>query len=398
MEWSEGVPSAIEQSRMHSTPLLVLVEPPLSVQQAPAQGAPESAANLYARLATTALHAQVFCNPTVSALVTRARLRCLHFPAETAHADYVSFSAFFKILQPTPNLFLISPASGLVLYHLQGYVSPLTFLKAVCDAVKTVSGVHLELPRLAPQPVAEKLPSLPSKPHTKITRSSVHPQHAPSSRPAAKSVQPSRSRPSATATTSKSLKLPSSSQPKAEAHLRARLPNGRQLDRVFVSNTPFATVRAWVCEEMQMAASKLLISTAFPRYSFSPADDAKQLAELDLVPSATLVVAALAPTGPDAGATFGATARVSSLATGVFSVFRGFFNSFVAAPAEPVAESPDNRNNDNAQRRPPSDDSPPALRMTGQPREGSTNEDGHLVSNGNSTQFGWRPDEDEVER
>lgn len=429
MEWSEGVVSAITASKANKAPLLVLVEPPPSILSPPT-GTPETHGNLYSRLATRALHDRLFSTPAICQTVRAANLLALRFPADRANTDFASFSDFFPIKQPLPNLYLISPDTGLVLYHLQGYVSPAQFQTSVFNAVKVVSSKEIDLPPLPASPVSHPPPPKVPAPASATTPPPAQPSLPPVVKPAAKPPTPQHAPPPTPpaaaaappqSSTSKSLRL--GPQPLPPARLRARLPDGRQVSREFPPTTLFSAVRLWLASELAPASQPptLLICTAFPRYVFSNGDNPKQLGELGLTPSATLVVALDGATpggggGPSPGAgVTGTASAVGSAAlgtarsalygvAGAAQVVAGFVRTFVtgtpqevvAAREEAEAASTNGAPQQRQQReggvgaRPGQRDS-----RRGRVDTSNTDDDGNWMSNGNSTQFGWNGDDEQ---
>lgn len=408
MQWDVGVASAISTAKGERSPLLVLVEPPDSVTSGQ-NGATESPSELYRRLATRSLHKRLFSNTVVLRTISLARLRCVRFPADSSNSDYASFSTFFSVKEPTPNLFLISPDTGLVLYRLCGYVSPIKFQHIVAAAVKTVSGRIIDLPRPSDLKSSSTLSGQVDSPPRALQDSNVssvtgsvfpagNTSSASSNNSGAYSsselpLQPSPA-PAETGNTknsvSKSLKLP------GHARVRARLPDGRQIERRFDAGNRFHVVRAWLQEELT-TADNIVVSTAFPRYVFTTADNAKSLTELKLIPSTSLVVSHDVKT--DGAPSL--SSRPIAAATSAISVVSSFVRSFFTPPV-PLRDNEEGDDTHNASLRGPprgetNNDSTTAIRMN-RGQRANESDDQLWLSNGNSTQFGWNSADVDDER
>lgn len=432
MQWITSVQEALSAARSLQTPLLVLVEPSSAVQT-PKDLSSESAKDLYSRVAARALHKYIFSNATILEIVHLTNLQCLRFPCESTNKDFLSFSAFFSVELPVPNLFVINPNTGKVLNRFKGYVSPVRFREAISDAIKVVSNsdvvlpqiVRKGLPKATPSSLAEGTNSSPavSPATTPASGISDQPDLGTLDDSSGKDLSVSKSLASTDAvdqtpkegratSSKKSLKLPQSA---TDCQLRARLPDGRQVERVFKSDSKFAAIRSWLSEEARQTATQLTVATLFPRYVFSLADDAKFLFELSLCPSANLIVSP-APkfTGPgDNSGTISATAdntnqqggeerpwRVVSIASGVASLLSGLVRSTVGGTERVIAQtnSTSAAGNANTEARGAHLGGSRAVRMTERRSSRDGRDDGQWMSNGNSTQFGWNPkdgDEDE---
>lgn len=111
------------------------------------------------------------------------------------------------------------------------------------------------------------------------------------------------------------------------------------------------------------------------------------LEELDLVPSETLIVAlegSRSNAGLSARSSAWQASGIRSYAAGALGVLGGFFRSFTADnPAR--QEIPDDQNAAAGQM-------PSALEMNRpRPTRRQFDDDENLLSNGNSTQYGWNP-------
>lgn len=433
MQWISSVQEALSAARSLQTPLLVLVEPSSAVQT-PKDPSSESAKDLYSRVAARALQKYVFSNATMLEVVRLANLQCLRFPCEITNKDFLSFSAFFSVELPAPNLFIINPHTGKVLNRFKGYVSPVRFREAISDAIKVVSNSDLVLPQIVQKGPTKATPSslvegtnassAVSAPITPACEISGQSGLCASDDSSGKDRSVSNSLASTDtaeqmpeeggATSSKkSLKLPQSA---TDCQLRARLPDGQQVERVFKSDSKFAVVRSWLSEEARQTATHLTVATLFPRYVFSLADDAKFLFELSLCPSANLIVSPapkFSGSGDNPG-TMSATAdntnqqggeerpwRVVSIASGVASLLSGLVRSTVGGTERVIAQTNTTSpaGNTNTEVRGARLGGSRAVRMTERRSSRDGRDDGQWMSNGNSTQFGWNSkDGDDDER
>lgn len=422
MRWTTSVQEALSAARSLQTPLLVLVEPSTAVQT-PQDPSSESAKDLYSRVAARALHKYLFSNATVLEIVRLTNLQCLRFPCETTNKDFLSFSAFFAVELPAPNLFIINPNTGKVINRFKGYVPLSTFREAVSDSIKIVSNSDIILPQIV-QKELTKAPLTSSVGGTNyspdvsavnpVPGSSTGPVPGTSDAPNGKDCSVSKSLPSvdpvrqlpgegSAMSAKKSLKLPQSS---TDCRLRARLPDGRQIERVFKSDSKFAAVRSWLSEEATQNTTQLTVATLFPRYVFSLADDAKFLSELSLCPSANLIVSP-APkfvgSGDDPGANSAAANTTSqggqdrpwravAVASGVASLLSGLVRSAIGGTERVVTQSDSTTTgNTSTEARGAHPRGPRAVRMTERRNSRDERGDGQWMSNGNSTQFGWNP-------
>lgn len=400
MQWSEGVAQAIVKSKADNSPLLVLVEPPTSVLH-PASTSDESPAHLHDRVATRSLHNILFTNPSVLHLVREAHLNCLRISADPTSLDFQSFSNFFTVTSRPPNLFLIAPGTGLVLYRLPGYVSPSAFMHVARNAVLAVCKKlppSLEVNATPNLHTSQSTVTSPAKPSASITDSAnatpaPAPAPAPGPAPAPKPV--AAPVPSA----SKSLKLPT---PPAleQTRLRARLPDGRNVERILAASSPFSQVRSWLCDEAGLTPAAATIATSYPRRVFDAGVDADSLLSLNLAPSANLIITQSSTPGSSAPREM---PRVVAAASSAVAVVGAFLRSFVVAPPEHGEDAGadtggigggGNGGNNNAQTPAGTQGGPQALRMT----EDRRRRDANLMSNGNSTQFGWNPSDFDEEQ
>lgn len=434
MQWTSSVPEALSAARSLQTPLLVLVEPALDVQT-PRDPSSESAKDLYSRVASRALHKYLFANANVLEIIRLTNLQCLRFPCEITNKDFLGFSAFFTVELPAPNLFIINPNTGEVLNRFKGYVSFTTFRESVSAAIKTVSDSDIVLPQNTQIDSTKKTLPSPTKDTGSTSSvptgdsvlgssgSSLHPKASKDSSKkdlsesdnSSVAVEPSQNFHVESGATSskKSLKLP---RTVADCQLRARLPDGQQIERMFKSDSRFASVRSWLSEEAKQNPARLTVATIFPRYVFSLADDAKFLSELSLCPSANLIVSPapkIAGSGDESGA--GPTTadntnqpngqerpwRIVGLASGVVSLLSGLVRTTIAG-AETVttqANAASSNGNSTTEAHGAPLGRGRAVRMTERRSSRDSLDDGQWMSNGNSTQFGWNPkDSDDNDR
>jgi hypothetical protein len=86
----------------------------------------------------------------------------------------------------------------------------------------------------------------------------------------------------------KPMQLRHASKESARASISVRLPDGVALRKSFAASERFGALRSWVTDEGGLAPSTFALSTSFPKHYFDLGEDAKQLSELGLSPSATL--------------------------------------------------------------------------------------------------------------
>jgi len=83
----------------------------------------------------------------------------------------------------------------------------------------------------------------------------------------------------------------SSSKTHTSARLQIRLPNGGQpLTMTFESAQTLSDVAAFITEKTGYTSNSFQLSITYPRKTFTSADYSKSLADLQLVPSAVLIV------------------------------------------------------------------------------------------------------------
>lgn len=402
MQWITSVPEALSSARSLQTPLLVLVEPPSAVQERQ-DFANETVEQLHSRVATNALHRHLFSNSTILQIVRLTNLRCLRFPCENTNKDFLSFSAFFVVDLPPPNLFIINPSTGAVLNRFKGYVSPLSFRDAISNAMKTVSKSNAILPEISRKNAFESNIIQPKSPPTQLASSGSATagvsaiSNKASPKPATKLTDVP-----ATSSTS-SLKMPKGY---LSCQLRCRLLDGRQVEREFKSDVKFGTVRSWLAEETRRIPSHLTVATSFPRYVFSLADDSKLLSELSLCPSSTLTVS---PAPTDAGIqTADAPTtqhtrgddqpwRLLTFASDAASILSSLVRSSIFGTEQivPQTNAGDTERPLNGSATGSHPDGPRAVRMTERRNSRDGSDEGQWMSNGNSTQFGWNAKDEE---
>eukprot|EP00177_Eucheuma_denticulatum_P003630 GFKZ01006582.1.p1 GENE.GFKZ01006582.1~~GFKZ01006582.1.p1 ORF type:complete len:453 (+),score=62.30 GFKZ01006582.1:101-1360(+) len=419
MWWTQGVASAIQTCQQQKSVLIILVEPTAAIMNKPPV-AEEAPLHMLSRLATTSMHAITFSQPPVRQAIQTANAVCLKFPSDNSNLDFKHFTAFFKLRGTPPNLYFISPVTGETLMLKTGYVSPRSFLDTLVSTTETVSGRKIPMPALeTPESSTLALQRLADQIHrdrveedAEVKEKAPAPQAAavpphPHPEPSPRSLPPTAAAtaPTPTKSSTASMTLPSSSptsKRNSESRLLARFPDGRQLRKTFPASTLFSTVRAWLADEVRKPTNAITIATAFPRHVFDLADNPKMLSELALVPTETLVVVVnsgqrdLSPT-EQATAT-PAVAGIRSYASSALRVVGGFFRSFVADA--PEAAEGQNTQWGAAAAPPPAGAArlPGALRMeSNRGRRDVAEDDENLLSNGNSTQYGWNPRDEEDE-
>jgi len=83
----------------------------------------------------------------------------------------------------------------------------------------------------------------------------------------------------------------SSSKTHTSARLQIKLPNGGQpLTQTFESKQTLSDVVAFIAEKTGFTSNSVQLSLTYPRRTFTSADHSKSLADLQLVPSAVLIV------------------------------------------------------------------------------------------------------------
>lgn len=397
MWWTKDVTSAIHECKAQNSVFVILVEPPESIMK-PENHNQQPSVEMLSRLATSNMHSRTFSNPIVLSTIQASKAVPMKFPCDMKNADFAAFSVYFKIQESAPNTYFISPHTGETIIQKKGFLSPKNFTADLITATKAVSGRHIQFPDFPTSQQPHVSPTQTSETSTKDIQ-----QPASSEKMDQVDEEPRETtalKPSSTektklmGTSSKSMKLPSPtivSSP--ESRLLARLPNGDQVRRSFPSNTTFSSVRNWLSEQTNLPTTSLRIFTAFPRHVFDLAADAKMLSELGLVPSETLVVARCVEEESD-GSGQGSGASVSvvrSIANGAFTFVGGFFRSLVPRTTDGTGEeNGDGTNGMTAARM------PAAVTMERTERQRSVEEDDeNLLSNGNSTQYGWNPDDNE---
>lgn len=426
-----GVASAIQNCQLRKSVLVILVEPP---QNVPAKRSVESETKkeMLSRIATSSMHRLTFAHDAVTTVIRDSQAMCLKFPSDDSNADFKAFSVYFKAHGMLPNLYFISPSTGQTLVNKTGFVSPKAFVASLVATTKSVSGRVLNIPEIEPTPSATAIPTTlptltnpvdenlergdqnnavgagaqsPAKPTTitavdeNITTSVVGSRSAPS--------QTSKPSIAALPTASNSMKLPGGTRTESgeEARLLARLPGGAQARKNFPGTTRFSVVRSWLSEEVKSPANAMVISTAFPRRVFDLGEDPKMLLELGLVPSETLIVAVIGKKTdhiPQGQAANEQSLGIRSYAAGALGIVGGFFRSFVAdgPTAAPTGQETTQAPFTNATPRGETREQVPSAMQIDRPRPNrpEVDDDENLLSNGNSTQYGWNPTDEEDSR
>lgn len=430
MWWSGGVADAIKNCQLRKSILVILVEPSEDGLKKRASGS-ETNQQMLSRVSTASMHRITFAHPAVTSTIHDSQAVCLKFPSDESNADFRAFTVYFKLHGIPPNLYFISPLTGQTLVHKSGFVSPKIFLDSLATTTKNVSGRVLNVTKLeshmstsGASPAArawagERLEErderdvvdgvqhqamvMPEGKHdTMATTPDTGSRGMASQSKPALSSQPAVSG-------SKSMKLPGGSKNEygEDARLLARVPGGRQARKIFPGTTPFSVVRSWLAEEAKSPANALVISTAFPRRVFDLGENPKMLSELDLVPSETLIVAVSGNATDSAPREQSANAQPASglkaYAAGALGMMGGFFRSFVADNpnvAPPSQEQPQSSQfSSTTPRGTTRAQAPPAIRIDRpRPNRSRPDDDENLLSNGNSTQYGWNPRDEEEDR
>lgn len=425
---TEGVAAAIQNCRSRKSVLVILVEPPQRVLERH-NGTSERSEELLSRIATSSIHRITFSNDAVKEMIREAAAVCLKFPSDESNADFKAFSVYFKLYGGLPNLYFISPLTGQTLLHRTGFVSPRVFTESLAAATKNVSGTVLKVPEFRNSSIAntttdesislvseavqapegnEQTSTMPHAAKNTSKRTSAHEADEATEAPelTSRGTRDQKAPPtSPSPTVTKSMKLTKTNQKDAyggESRLLARLPGGTQARKSFPGTTRFSVVRSWLSEEVQSPASSMVIATAFPRRVFDLSEDPKMLLELNLVPSETLIVALtnenVGPS-PRGQTGHGPASGIRSYASGALDIVSGFFRSFVAdnttpAPARP--ETTHSRNSNATPYRHAPEQTPIAMQIDRDRAHVNRREldDENLLSNGNSTQYGWNPDDE----
>lgn len=427
MWWSDGVADAIKTCQLRKSVLVILVEPPEDVLQKRAAGF-ETNQQMLSRVSTTSMHRITFSHAAVTSTIRDSQAVCLKFPSEESNEDFKAFTAYFKLHGIPPNLYFISSLTGQTLVHKCGFVSPKIFLDSLAATTENVSGRVLSVPELGPRmSIAGVSVASPAEPawtdeqreeqdqNDAVGDVQHQAQMAPedermTTTPDSRSRDiVSQGKPAISSTPaisgSKSMKLPGGSKDGyvQESRLLARLPEGEQARKSFPGTTPFSVVRSWLSEEVKSPANALVISTVFPRRVFDLGENPKMLSELGLVPSETLIVAV---SGNAAGATpreqtanAHPASGLKAYVVGALGMVGGFFRSFVADNPNAAAAAQEQHQSQFLSAPPHGTAGtrvPPAIRID-RPRANRSrpDDDENLLSNGNSTQYGWNPRDEE---
>lgn len=398
--WFEGgVAAAVATCRAENTAMVVFIAPKSAILH-PLAGSRETSAGLLARVATTSMHRNTFALNHVVEAVRGCAAVCIQLAADADDTDFAAFSAYVHVSSPQPNLFIVGP-TGTIFVAKRGYVSPRAFLISLQHATDVLSGGtphpavvaaasrHAERISTSPHRVMRPAPS-----PERATQVAVAAREANIGSSDQNTVPPVVQKQSPTTLTAgkSAMVLPGAvakSMPKAAAgcRLRARLPDGRQAQRTFVSTTPFSAVRTWLSEECACRPDTIVVGVPFPRRTLDSGEDPKMLSELGLSPSATLVVATVGPAHANPQGSTGviqsASTCVASYASSAFGIIGGFVRSFAgSAGAEGEGEGTDQP------RQQPQQESLQQQPQRPQARDG---EDDNLFWNGNGTQFGAPP-------
>lgn len=266
MDWTDQVPIAIKRAIDQKSPLLVLFELPSSSPPSSS----ETPAQLYTRLATRSLHTRLFSNPSIATLIHQTQTVLLRIPFDAQNDSFRAFAQFFTPPSQSPAIFLVRPTDGVVLLSDTGYLSPATFAPQLVAAAASL-GCIVALPEIFLAPRSSS-PSSPLSPNPSPT--------PPSPAPIAEAPQPRTS----------TAPLVLSPRSVDNILVKARLPDGRSIERRFDASQNFQSVRLWICEQASLREENITICEVFPRRWFDRACDAKLLRELQLAPAVVLVV------------------------------------------------------------------------------------------------------------
>ncbi|XP_014236773.1 UBX domain-containing protein 4 isoform X1 [Trichogramma pretiosum] len=100
----------------------------------------------------------------------------------------------------------------------------------------------------------------------------------------------------------------------SKARIQFKLPTGSNITGTFEATETLGTLRAYVTQNAQLPFRHFSMSSFFPRRDFTSADDSKTLSEMELVPSATILILPLKSSNT-------ASVIKSSDGAGIFSHF-----------------------------------------------------------------------------
>eukprot|EP00172_Hildenbrandia_rubra_P002682 Plantae.Rhodophyta-Hildenbrandia_rubra.ctg373.p1 GENE.Plantae.Rhodophyta-Hildenbrandia_rubra.ctg373~~Plantae.Rhodophyta-Hildenbrandia_rubra.ctg373.p1 ORF type:complete len:385 (-),score=45.29 Plantae.Rhodophyta-Hildenbrandia_rubra.ctg373:1790-2944(-) len=268
------IDDAIAHCRERSSLLIVLVRPAAQPKPSP----DETLHAKYSRVADSSLSRHTLSSPLVRGAVSDARAAFLQLRDGTP--DFASFSQLFRA-EKLPSLFIISPGEGgAVLVRKEGFVSPAAFVGCLnyAQAAQGKSRETILATTLALVASASKKTSTETTPTRNLKRcEKPSKDHSIGKTSTTSSVSSSQCLASKTPFTERS----------SRCALVIRLPDGTVSRVTFSSNEHFSVVREHVSGRVH---GSFRLCTAFPRRTFDAADDSKELGELDLAPSATLVV------------------------------------------------------------------------------------------------------------
>lgn len=379
MEWTQGVPNAIQLTKTRDTLLFILVEP--------------HAPPTLPRIATASLHKFLFPHPAIQLFISTTSLVSLKLVAEPENHDYQSFIQFFAVADKLPQLFLISP-KGLVIWQQSGYVSPRQFIQAACAAFKTIDRQldnedhFFKDVNISITPTELVIDEPPAE--SKLVARDLMPSDAPeeTAEPALETVEPALDQ-DASSTQPKPLpsteqqkpviaKTPSSSlsltPPKSRLHIR--LPDSTQVNLEYPSSTPLSTILSALSETLETPQQNITLCTAFPRQTFDGSHYSSSLLALGLHPASTLIATVAKAPGSTNSEGVGLAAAIGrSRVAGYVSGFAGVVTGFVRSIVQdaPGTEGAQGRQAEQGERQ----------RERGEPDERT------LRFNGNSTQYGY---------
>lgn len=350
--WQTDVQAALQQA-VHPHKLFLLLQHP-SAQTLSPPSAPEAEHphRLLSRVATSALHRLLFANPAVLTALQERHVVCVLARANALQPclrDMLDTLALPAGVFAAPVLTVCSLSERRVLLHRSGYVSPNQMLSV--------------LSATAPEAPSNSVLPKPTPPSTASTSAPVK-----------------RDLPAA------SLSLQSSSAPVKDANLRFRLPSGELFALQKPPSTPFRDVRTAVANRIQTPANYLLFTHAAPPHALiTVADDMSPLSSLSLSPSATLLVSVREQQQEQQQQQQQQTAsHVSSMLrtrlSSAASIATAFVSSFFTQPVQ--------QNDSNPVHNTPSASSR-------QPQRPNQSGIGDVRDNGNSTQFAYRPHDDD---
>lgn len=401
--WTKGVASAIQACQQRNSVFVILVEPARVVLQNP-HPSEEPPSQMLSRLSTVFMHKITFSHQVVLDVLQLSQAICLKLPEDETDDDFKAFSVYFKLRGTSPNLFFVSPLTGQTLVHKSGFVSPKMFAETLISTTRIVSGRDISMPLFE----AAKSASITlQRPKTHFVPQE-HDQTQSDERPDLKEpFLPSPPSPTSPLSSEipgmqpKSMKLPTNTKNVSEARLLARLPSGKQLRKTFSATTLLSQVRYWLAGEMEMPTASIKISTAFPRRVFDQGENPKMLVELGLVPSETLIVTVDSVTTDAVSVQQSAERQLvtglRSRAMGALEVLCRFFRSFMADNPN-LGEGEHQQAQADVGRDGTGTQMPSALQIErNRPSMRTLDDDENLLSNGNSTQYGWNPQDEQEE-